>query len=160
MPEPVSIVSAALGIVASTYTLCKTSSEIASGVKDAPHHISRISEDLQNFYPILRALQVAFEKLKTSSDSLIEETCAAVHRSLQNCVRIFRDLTLLVNKYKSLQPLAPGNTVSYHDSSGKLVVGKWNSVKWDFQRKEVEALTSTLTQCKETCQLAVSTAHL
>ena len=33
-------------------------------------------------------------------------------------------------------------------------------IKWDFHRKEVDALSSTLMQCKETCQLAVSTAHL
>ena len=113
MPEPVSIVAAALSIVSSAYTLCKTSLDLVSGVKNAPRHISQVSKDLQNFYPVLRALMAAFEGIKPDSDGLIEDTCAAVHRSVQNCIHIFRDLTLMVDKYRSIEPANDKTNVRY-----------------------------------------------
>ena len=160
MPDPFSIITAALSITSSAYNLCKTSSDLVSGIRDAPSHISHISEDLQTFYPVLRALQAAFKNVEPDADGLIEDTCAAVDRSLRNCVQMFCSLTLYVQKYKNLEPPDPGRKVRYQDEDGRDVVGKWSSIKWEFHKREIESLSSTLLQCKETCQLAVTTANL
>ena len=135
MPEPVSIVAAAVSIVSSTYTLCKSSSDIVSGVKDAPQHITRISEDLDSFYPVLRALKAAFQNVEADPDGMIEETGAAVHRSLQQCLCIFRDLTFLVNEYKTLQSSDSNAIIRYDDGRGRYSIGKCSSSNGTFTEK-------------------------
>jgi len=129
-------------------------------VQNAPLHVSRVSDDLQNFYPVLRSLQTALENITLDHSGLIEDIHLFLQKNLQTCIRIFRDITLLVHQYKDFDSDNTKKAVKYSDNSGKFTVGKWSSLKWDFQKQEINALLAHLESCKATCQLAVQTAQL
>ncbi len=118
MPELVYIVAGALSIVSSTYKIYKTSADLVSGVHNAPLHVSRVSDDLQNFYPVLGSLQTALENITLDHSGLIEDIHLFLQKNLQTWIRIFRDITLLVHQYKDFDSDNTKKAVKNSDNSG------------------------------------------
>lgn len=144
MPEPLSIAVGVTSLLANSYKFSKDIYELIDGIQSAPNHIRNISDDLKALYSTLGTLDSLLRDEHISRNTLIRDLSANLEEALKNCVRVFREVGLVVNEYVG----ADGTTSS----------GVWRKMKWTFKEKEVGALRDHLITYKATCMMAINTA--
>lgn len=144
MPEPLSIATGVVSLVANVYKFSKDIYELIDSVQSAPKHIAAISDDLKSLYAVLGSLDSLLNNEEIASNALIQQLSTNLEDALKNCVRVFREVAIVVNAYAGF--------------GGKTNVGPWKSTKWSLKEKEVGALRDHLATYKATCMMAVNTA--
>lgn len=140
LPEPVSIVTAALSIAGSAYKISKDTYDLIQGIRGAPSHITRLSKDIQGLYGVLGTLHLlATEAKKKVKGGLINTLIVDLEDLLRNCVEVFRDIQKILVPFES-------------DGSKHTA---WKGFKWEmFKKTDVTGLQSTLSSYKLSLSIA------
>ncbi|KAF2093119.1 hypothetical protein NA57DRAFT_81798 [Rhizodiscina lignyota] len=147
MPEPITIVSAALGTATSALSLAKATSDLITGIKAAPNHITRLSTDLKGLYVVLGTLESALAiETQNITERLPAQMAENMQELLDNCVECLNDATMLIRGYVG------------HDRRAN--IGRWKAIKWELHKKsEAAALQKSLCGYKLTLGIACSSLN-
>lgn len=144
--DPLSIVVSIDALLATAWTLARTTASIISAIKEAPAHIEAVKNDLTDFYSILGQLQGLVNEAESSSNTadgcLKTSTFEVLENSLRNSVTTFKDLKVLINEFNSQDLIKE--------------VGKWKSPRWMFTESRMESLRKDLMSCKATLSTEIS----
>lgn len=144
MPDPLSIAAGVTSLLVNSYKFSKDMYELIDSVQSAPKHIHSISDDLKALYATLGTLDSLLRDEQIARNTLMRDLSANLEDALKNCVRVFRELGMVVNEYVSADGMAKN--------------GAWTKAKWTFKEKEVGALRDHLATYKATCMMAINTA--
>lgn len=144
MPDPFSLATGVISLLANSYKFSKDMYELIDGIQSAPNHIRSISDDLKALYSTLGTLDTLLRDERVSQNALMRALSVNLEDALKNCVRLFREVGMVVNEYVG--------------SDGTANVGTWKKAKWNFKEKEIEAMRNHLATYKATCLMAVNTA--
>jgi Fungal N-terminal domain of STAND proteins len=144
MPEPLSIAAGVTTLLSNSYKFSKDIYELIDTIKSAPKHIQNISDDLKALYATLGTLGSLLRDEQIIWNSLMMDLSANLEDALKNCVRVFREVGMVVNEYVGADGMANN--------------GAWMKMKWTFKEKEVRALRDHLATYKATCMMAINTA--
>jgi hypothetical protein len=133
---------ASIGIISFALHGAKKLYELIDGIQGAPENIAAISTDLKAFYQVLGTL----ESIKGFSERL--QLYHYLKAPLDNCVKIFEDLTTKLNK--CTHPTSKYTTRKRFRSS----------IAWAFKGNEIQTLRGTLGACKATLDLAIVAINL
>lgn len=147
MLEPLSIVAAALSIAANAFKLGKETYTIIQGIKQAPTHISRLSNDVRSLYTILGTLQTILddEMSRSSPNELTIRLLADFEEVVRNTAQVFFDIQSILSPF----------------IRGEIKRSIWNGFKWDnFRKDDIAVLQNALQSHKLTLNIAYQSLTL
>jgi hypothetical protein len=144
MPDPLSAAMGVVSLLANAHKFSKDIYELIDGIQSAPNHIRHISDDLKALYAVLGTLDALLRNEQIAQNALMRDLSASLEDVLKNCVRIFREIGMVVNEYVG--------------ADGKAKSGAWTGAKWTFKEKEIGMLRDHLAMYKATCTMAINTA--
>ena len=142
-------VSFASGIVTLSSLAYSTSEKVYGNLKawkEAPRHVQRLSNDLEDIYLVLGSLQDILEDEKVAAGLREHSVITTLERSLESCMEIFKAIGVLLATYRS-------------DGPG-LNVSKLRAIKWSFKESDVAKMQQEFQACKATINLALNVANL
>src|SRR6266487_4786899 len=145
MAEVVSLAASLLTLVSTAFNTCQTAYNTINAIATAPKQIGVISQDIEDIYLTLRALNDHicrdYMQLQTESQLAPRENLVKV---LERCLPVLASVNKLINNYKPRG----------------LVVRIWKRVIWAFQEKKIDQARADLNKCKVNLNLAIAVANL
>ena len=142
MAEAIGLSSAILSLVTTAYSSCQKLYSTFDGVRNAPKHITVISNDLENFYIVLGTVQALLDDEDSSAGMVQYAQSKNLCKVLEDCILIFKDFETIISEYQA--------------HSKDPAIGTWQSLKWTFKESKIKNLRSNLSDCKATLNLAIS----
>ena len=156
MPEPLMIASGVGALVTNVYKLCFGVYQTIDSINAAPKHIRSISQDLKAFYAVLGNLQGYLDHKDTARGVLHPATLPDLDAVLPNCITIFQDLNIIINKF--INKFGTDQSASKHTGTGD--VTKWQSFRSSWKEGEIQRLRTHLAEHKRTLNVAIAAANL
>ena len=150
MAEATAAIALASSIVTLVSAVGKSSQMLYNtiqAIKNAPKHISKISSDLQDFHHVLGILQALVSDDDDVAGVIRPESLANLEQVLKECLKIFQDMSRVVDDYVS-------------HGSASVGTSPWQRLKLTFKEKEIRNLIEESMSCKVTLNLAIAVANL
>lgn len=135
MADPLSIISAVVGIGAAAISTSKALIELVDSIKNGPDQIATISKDVHSFHSIVSSLQSALQddnvKRVLQEDVALTRMVGDLEKPLNSCLNVIANLTIKLRE----------NVKS--DQNGLRISGM--GIKWFyFTRREIKELMDRL----------------
>lgn len=144
MVEPLSIATGVISLLSNSYKFSKDIYELIDSVQSAPKHIRDVSDDLKALYTTLGILDCLLRDEQIARNALIRDLSVNLEEALKNCVRVLREIGLVVNAFVG--------------ADGTAKTSSWSRTKWPFKGKEARGLRDHLATYKATCMMTINTA--
>jgi len=146
MADPFSITVGAIGLTATALTSVKALHDIIGEIRDAPETIIRVRDDLESLQAVLESLKKELEKggLPETLESMLKDV--RVGAAVERCARACTDFDTTLQKWMR------------HSTETKT---SWRDViRAYFGDAKIKAFKGQLSACRDTVNMALSTAML
>ncbi len=148
MADPFSMALGAVTLAGIAHKFSRQICSLIDGIQAAPATIQAVSADLKAFYAVLGTLESLLRNEWVAQNPLMRNVALNLDEVLTNCVRIFREFGVIVNRY--VEDRAGEGT----SRRGGILRG----ASWVAVEREIGSLREHLAACKATCSMAVNTA--
>jgi hypothetical protein len=146
MADPISLVASLVTLLSTGIKLSKTIIQTIDSIRNPPKHIKAISADLKGLYHVLGILYGAMSSDDTSRGVLHPAVSDSLETALSNTIKVFVEITKLVNKFA--------------EANNGDNMNRWAGMKSMWKAEEVERWSRQLADQKLTLNIAIATANL
>jgi hypothetical protein len=143
--DPLSMTASVIAVAGFAWTSSKALYDVVDGLVDAPQAIDNIKNDLVAVQAVLKSLtQVLDDKQSTTLDPVLRQI--GIDVALRGCSAVCDDFTATIAKYTT------------HSTETKF--SKRDRLMVTFRKSKITTFTERLHICKETINLALTSATL